>query len=272
MKENIWGSTALVTGAAMGMGRLLSIKLAKMGAKLVLVDINPEKLEETKKAVLNAGSPEALTFTCDISRRTKVYEMAKQVNDKIGPVYLLINNAGIVHSHSFMEYPDKDLQKVMEVNTLAHFWTVKAFLPQMIETGKGQIVTIASAAGLMGVPKMAPYCASKWAAIGFSETIRNELKNDGHKNIKVTIVCPSYIDTGMFDGVKTPFLTPILSPEEMVDKIFAAIEEQKEFVMEPLMVKFVPLLKAVLPSKLFDHVATILGVTTGMRSWRGHRL
>merc|ERR1711862_761731 len=114
------------------------------------------------------------------------------------------------------------------VNIMAHMWMGKKFLPPMIEANHGHIVTISSASSTTGVPGLADYCASKWAATGFDEAIRMELKQDGVTVVKTTCVCPYYINTGMFDGVKSPFI-PILKPEYVVSQIMNAVKEIELF-------------------------------------------
>src|SRR5690606_13138098 len=110
------------------------------------------------------------------------------------------------------------------------YWTTRAFLPGMVDRNEGHIVTIASAGGLIGVPRMTDYSASKFAAVGFDDSLRVELKRLGYHGIRTTVVCPFYINTGMFKGVKTrfPWLLPILEPDEAANKIVSAIEKNKQ--------------------------------------------
>lgn len=116
---------------------------------------------------------------------------------------MLVNNAGIVAGKTFFEGNDAYSLKTMEVNTIAHFWTVRAFMPKMIEKNYGMLITIASSAGMVGVNGLADYCASKSGAIGFHESISTELKIMKKDGIKTLLVNPYYIDTGMFEGVRT---------------------------------------------------------------------
>ncbi len=95
------------------------------------------------------------------------------------------------------------IEKTFQVNTMAHLWLGKAFLPSMIEKNHGHVVTIASMAGKFGMAGLCDYCASKFAAVGFDESLRNELVHMGKDNVHTTVVCPYFINTGMFDGVQT---------------------------------------------------------------------
>jgi all-trans-retinol dehydrogenase (NAD+) len=117
------------------------------------------------------------------------------------------------------------IDKTLQVNTIAILSTIREFLPGMIINKKGHIVTIASMAGLAGTPGLADYCASKSGAIAIDESLRIELQSKGlHKHIKTTCICPYFIDTGMFDGAKTSFPLYMLQPDEVVDRIIAAIQ------------------------------------------------
>ena len=147
----------------------------------------------------------------------------------------------------------------------------KAFLPDMVAKKAGHVVNLASAAGILAVPKLSSYVASKFAVVGFTETLRMEMKSQGLQDIHFTIVCPSYVATGMFEGVKPPKMTKWLTPEQMVDKIYAAFKKDAPMIREPLMVKFVPLIKAVLPVNQFDRIAHLLGTSKSMEKWVGRK-
>merc|ERR1712216_163973 len=125
--------------------------------------------------VIAAGG-KASAYQCDVTDRAAVYALADKVKSEVGAVTMLSNNAGIVTGKKLLDAPDALCEKTMQVNSIAHFWTVKAFLPDWIEANHGHLITIASSAGTGGVPGLADYCASKWAAIGFQESMRLELK------------------------------------------------------------------------------------------------
>ncbi len=128
----------------------------------------------------------------------------------------------------------------------------------MVAGGSGHIVTVASAAGLMGSPRMTDYSASKFAAVGFNEALRLELKRSA-PGVKTTVVCPFYIDTGMFEGVRTrfPLLLPILREEEVVGRVLKAIQHDRPQVVMPWMVRTLPAMR-LLPVGAFDRVADFL--------------
>jgi len=146
------------------------------------------------------GYPVATYQQCDLSDREEIAATARLVLAEQGDVDILINNAGIVSGKPLLELTDEAIERTFDINTLALFRTTRCFLPGMIRKGSGHIVTVASAGGLIGVPKMTDYSASKFAAIGFDESLRFELKRLGHRGIRTTVVCPYYINTGMTQG------------------------------------------------------------------------
>lgn len=232
--KSVKGEVVLITGAGSGLGRLMASRFAKLGAKLILVDVNTEGNEQTAREVIADGG-EAKTFTCDLSNREKIYEVADQIKKTCPEVTILVNNAGIVTGKKFLNASDAEIQRTMNVNTTAHFWLVKSFLPAMLEKNHGHVVTIASMAGIFGQAGLCDYCASKFAAVGFDESLRNELINLNKTGVKTTVVCPYFIKTGMFEGVKTDVI-PYLEPDYVADKIIEAVlTNQKTLFLPRLM-------------------------------------
>lgn len=173
----------LITGAASGLGRALALEYAKLGSKLILWDIDKVGLNETKglvqieydkitihKEVLDCF---CLTYLVDVSDKKKIKDAAKLVYDDLNKnkaanepdrfVTVLINNAGILNGLMLHELSDEQIEKTFSINILAHFWTVRAFLPKMIEHKRGHIVEIASLAGHIGMHKQVDYCATKFS-------------------------------------------------------------------------------------------------------------
>ena len=265
---NVKNSRVLITGAASGIGRLLALRLAESGARVVLWDIDQDGLEEAR-ADLAAAGHSADAFICDLTNREEIAAVASRTLASGGPIDVLINNAGIVSGHYLLDLSDEDIERTFQVNTLALFWTVRAFLPAMLEQGSGHIVTIASAASLAGAPKLTDYCSSKSAAFGFDEALRLELKKQD-SDIVTTIVCPYYIDTGMFDGVKTRFswLLPILKPEDVVRRIINAIRKDRRRLVMPWFI-YSSWLSRLLPVAWYDALMDFFGVTRSMDEFQG---
>ncbi|NXI67766.1 RDHE2 dehydrogenase, partial [Anseranas semipalmata] len=270
-KKSVSGEIVLITGAGSGIGRLLSLKFARLGATLVLWDINQEGLKETSRLAEENGAIRVHSYICDCSKRQEVYRVADQVKKEVGDVSILVNNAGIVTGKRFIESPDSLVEKTMEVNIMAHFWTYKAFLPAMIASNHGHLVSIASSAGLIGVNRLADYCASKFAAIGFAESIDGELRGLGKTGVKTTIVCPYYINTGMFDGVTTkwPRLLPVLQPEYVAEKIMTAIRRDQTILLIPRSLYILFALKNILPVKVSVLLADFAGILHFMDNFKG---
>lgn len=269
-ESSVKGSVAVVTGAGSGIGRLLCLALAGEGARISLWDINSEAVEAVAEEIRAMGG-EARCYVGDVSDREAVYALADRVKADFGRVDILINNAGIVVGKTFLEVPDRLAEKTMAVNTIAHFWTTKAFLPDMIKRNSGHLVTIASAAGTSGVVGLADYCASKWGAVGFDESLRMELRKLGKTGVQTLCVCPYYINTGMFDGVKSrfPLLLPILEPDYVCSMIVRSIRRRDAVLCLPRIVYLNPLLRGLLPTAVLDYVAETLGVSDSMSEFKG---
>jgi short-subunit dehydrogenase len=259
----------LITGGASGIGRQMALKMAKEGGNLILWDINEANLEKVKREIQDATGREAHGYLCDVSDREQVYAVAEKVKADVGPVDILVNNAGIVSGQPLLDLPDEKIEATFKVNVLALFWVTKAFLPHMVERNAGHIVNIASSAGFVGVSKLTDYSSSKFAAVGFDESLRNELRSVA-PNVRTTVVCPAFIDTGMFKGAKTRFssLLPILKEAEVADAVVKAVKAGRARLMMPAMVYLVPSLR-LLPIKVFDALGDILGVNVSMDEFVG---
>lgn len=268
MKE-VSGKTALITGAARGMGLALASHFVEDKAKVVLIDINGEALEKAAAQLRNTGG-EVYPYVCDVTDRAKVYELADLVHKEVGTIAVLVNNAGVVFGGEFMDVADEHHQKTMDVNIMAYMWVTKAFLPDILEKKEGHLIYLASSAGLLGVNMLSSYCASKHAVIGFAESLRFELMKAGLKDIHITIVCPLYVNTGMFEGTKPPRMFGWLKTEEMCEKIYKAMKKNKPMLIVPGQARIAALSK-ILPPSLMYKIARILKVDTSMSDWTGRR-
>jgi all-trans-retinol dehydrogenase (NAD+) len=202
IKKDVKGKNVLITGSGSGLGKLTAKKLAKLGAHLVLVDIDEKNNKQTQDEIIKDGG-KAEVFKCDLSNRDEIYTVAEEIKKQCGDIYILINNAGVVTGKKLLESPDDKIDLTFKVNVLAHIWLTKSFLPKMIENNDGHIVCISSILGLFGCSTVCDYSASKFACLGFTESLRNELIRLDRTNIKTTIVCPALMDTGMFTGTAT---------------------------------------------------------------------
>ncbi len=258
----------LITGAASGIGKLMAEKSAALGANLILWDVNAKGLDQTAAELRNTGA-KVTTYVCNLTDRAAIAETGKRVLSECGPVDILINNAGIVSGKVLTEISDEEIERTFQVNTLALFWTSRAFLPEMMRRKSGHIVTIASAGGIVGTSKMVDYCSSKFAAIGFDESLRLELKRL-KSPVRTTVICPFYIDTGMFAGVKTrfPWILPILKPEYAAKRIIGAIRGNRRRLVMPRFVMSAYMVR-VLPLSVFDAVISFFGINKTMDEFTG---
>lgn len=260
------GKSILITGAASGLGRLMALEMGAFGGNMVLLDIDHDGLQAVKNEMVGKNIS-VTTYVCDLSDRQQIYETTSQIDR----VDILINNAGIVTGKYLLDTPDAMIEKTFQVNTLAHFWLVKSFLPGMLERNSGHIVSIASAGGLAASPKLTDYSSSKFAAIGFDESLRLELRKKGSL-VKTTIVCPFYVNTGMFSGVKTRFnfLLPILKEEYVVKRIVKAIAKGKRRLIMPRFIYTIFPLR-LLPVAMQDSILDFLGINKSMDDFLGRQ-
>lgn len=264
------GKKVLVTGAAMGLGRLMTIRSLEMGAELVVMwDYNAAALDTTA-AELRGKGWRVETQVVDVSKVDNIREAAAHTLENYGAPDILFNNAGIVKGGSFLDHTHADIERIMAVNALGVMHVTRAFIASMVERGSGHVVNIASAAGLMPVPRQSAYSPSKWACLSFSESLRIEME-DLRTGVKVTTICPSYIDTGMFKGVTAPMLTPILQPEDAVNRIMRGVQNDSLMVCMPWIVNLLPMFWGFLPRRAFDAiVGRFFGVYNSMNKFIGH--
>jgi all-trans-retinol dehydrogenase (NAD+) len=267
--SRIAGSNVVVTGGASGLGRRIALRMQALGATVVLWDMDRGNLDAVIAEGAARAAPPMRGYPCDVSDRDDVYAKARQCEGDVGPIDILVSCAGVVSGKPLLEIPDEKIEATFGVNTLALFWACKAFLPGMIERNRGHVVTLASASGYIGVAKLSDYAASKWAAIGFDESLRAELKRTA-PGVKTTVVCPYYIDTGMFHGVKSrhPRLMPILREDDVAARVVRAIARDQRRLVMPWSVALVPLLR-VLPIGVFDRLAAFLGINVSMDEFVG---
>jgi all-trans-retinol dehydrogenase (NAD+) len=268
MSKHFENKTVVITGGASGIGRLIAISLANKGANVIILDINKVNLDKVVAEIVAKGE-KCSGYICNVGDFKEVEAVRNKISVEHGFVEILINNAGVITGKYFTELTPEDFELTMRVNTFAGIWTTKVFLPEMIEKNRGHLVNVASSAGMVGVAKMTDYSASKFAHFGFDEALRMELKQM-KKNIHTTIITPYFINTGMFDGVKSrfSFLLPILDENKVTAKIIRAIEKKKERVITPPMVYSLFLLR-LLPVPLFDWVANFIGINDTMKNFVG---
>ncbi|MCP2288181.1 SDR family oxidoreductase [Nocardia amikacinitolerans] len=272
--DTVAGKKVLVTGAAMGLGKLFAERAVREGAAaVVLWDIDEAALKGTAAELAGRGS-EIHHYVVDVSDRDAIVETATAVRGTVGDIDILVNNAGIVRGNTyFWETENRaDIDKTMAINSLAPMYITLEFLPAMVRgTGQARVLNIASSAGLVANPRMSVYAASKWAALGWSDSVRLELEQAGHDHVKVTTVCPTYINTGMFDGAKGFWLTPILEQDAVVDTSWKEMKQGNALVVLPWTSRLNRALSGILPLKLRDLFLDTVGVYHSMDEFTGRK-
>jgi all-trans-retinol dehydrogenase (NAD+) len=276
MTRTVAGARVLITGAAMGMGRLYAERAVAEGAKAVILwDRDAGALTSTAAELgeLAGEDTRVAPYVVDISDLGAIAQTAQRVRMEVGDPDIVINNAGIVRVKYFWEHDNgDDTRPTMQVNALAPMYITREFLPAMMANAyrEARIVNIASAAGTLSNPRMSVYAASKAAVIGWSDSLRLELVQQDHGNVKVTTVCPSYTSTGMFAGARGPFLTPVMSPEYVVDRVWRAMLAGAPMLLLPGSVALSKALRGVLPLPVWDAVAgRLFGVYRSMDRFTG---
>lgn len=272
--DTVAQKNVLVTGAAQGLGKLFAERAVREGAAaVVLWDINESALKETAVELSGRGSA-VHHHVVDVASRDSISEAAAAVRAEVGDIDILVNNAGIVRGNSyFWETTDRaDIDKTMAINSLAPMYITLEFLPAMVNgTGQARVMTIASSAGLVSNPRMSVYAASKWAALGWSDSVRIELEQAGHEHVKITTVCPTYINTGMFDGAKGFLFTPILEQDAVVDTSWREMKSGNPLVILPWTSRLNKAISGLLPIKLRDLFLNSVGVYHSMDEFTGRK-
>lgn len=270
--KTVAGKKVLITGAAMGLGRLFAERAVREdAAAVVLWDINESALKQTAAELEGLGGT-VHQYVVDVSAPQAIAAAAAAVREEVGDIDVLVNNAGIVRGNSyFWETANRaDIEQTMAINSLAPMYITLEFLPAMVAgCGEARVLTIASSAGLVSNPRMSVYAASKWAALGWSDSVRIELEQAGHDHVRVTTVCPTYINTGMFDGAKGFLFTPILEQDTVVDTSWREMKNGAPLVILPWTSRLNKAISGLLPIKLRDLFLNSVGVYHSMDEFTG---
>lgn len=267
---DIRGKRTLITGSAKGMGRRMAERFARAGAELLLVDIDRPNLQQAAAELREQGY-RVETFVRDLGDRDEIRSLRDDVHERVGRIDILVNNAAIVQGGDYTEIDDDRDELMLDVNVGGVHWMTKAFLPDLERGHDTHLVQMASAAGFLGVPQQVVYSASKWFVIGLSEGVRLELDQRDADQVGMTIVCPSLVDTGMFEGSEPPMFSPILDPEFVAGRVLEAVAGDELYVQEPFMIKLAPMLRALLPTEVTDVLMDTFGATSIMSGWEGRQ-
>ena len=276
--ETLSEAHVLVTGGARGIGLATARRLLRAGARVTLWDRDRDALVEAMRALglptgrTTEGETALHTEVCDITDFEALSSCLERSEAVLGPVDVLVNNAGHLAPGQFEEQPPEVWMRSLEVNVNAVVYLTRLVLPGMYERGRGHVVNISSAAGTIGVPGLAVYSAAKWAVWGFSEALRGEAWNRG---VMVSSIHPSYVARGMFAGAELHglgrFIVPLLNDHDVVAEaiVESALKRKRFSPKRPRSVRIAVLLRGVLPDPWFNWVVKHLGVWESMTGWRG---
>ena len=245
---------ALVTGASSGIGRALAVRLAREGYSVGLAARREEVLQSVKEEI-EAGGGRARVLVCDVTDQEAVQRAAWSCRESLGPVDLLVANAGLSEGTEVRRLVASHVERLMRINFLGAVFAVEAVLPGMLERGRGHLCCVSSLAGFGGLPKTAAYGASKAALRVFFEGLRLDLKDDA---VDVTVVSPGYIrasDTSQYVQ-KRPFLVEL---DDAVERIYGAIAERRPSLVFPAPLSSAVWVGQALPRGLYDRLAARMG-------------
>lgn len=207
----------VITGGASGLGLLIAEVYGMRGVSVAVLDVKDAEESEARNVTF---------YKCDVGERKQVEAVARQIEKEIGTPTVLINNAAIVNGKPILELAPEEIERTFSANTLSHFWTIKAFLPSMLESGRGSIVTVSSVLAHIAPSRLADYSASKAAVTALHYALTAEV-GGANSTIKTLLVQPGQMSNELFKGVETPsnFFAPVLEPVDVAKEIIAAIDE-----------------------------------------------
>lgn len=272
---NLEGTSAVVTGGAMGIGFATCKRLLEEGVTVTIWDLNSTALKKAKRELSTFGKVYA--YQCDVANKKSVYKLATVAMKEMGRVDILINNAGYVSGGEFLDRPDEHWEKTVNVNLNALLYTTRAFLPGMYKRNSGHIVNISSAAGTIGVAGLAVYTATKWAVWGLTESLRMEALSNGMSDVKFSTIHPGYIASGMFEGTKLGipgrWIVPLVKNHDVIAKAIVedALKKGKYSPKRPRTVNLNLRFRALMPDRWFQRFLILMGVEGSMETWRGRK-
>ncbi|MGR6544115.1 3-ketoacyl-ACP reductase [Paenibacillus tundrae] len=228
--QSITGKVALITGAGRGIGRTIAISLAQEGVHVGLVGRSLENLQNVAEE-LKSYNVNVAVASADVSDMDAITTAVDSIRSELGAIDILVNNAGIGKFGGFMELTPEEWTNIIDVNVKGVYYTTRAVLPEMMERNTGDIINVASTAGLRGAPLTSAYTASKAAVIGLSESLMLEVRK---KNIRVTTLTPSTVATDLAIESKLTDGNPekVMQPEDLGELIVAQLKLSQRILLK----------------------------------------
>lgn len=253
--KDLRGKTAVITGAASGIGRALALTLAREGCALALADINTDGLDETAAQARAAGATVS-THRVDVSDQAQMAALPAAVIAEHGAAHLLINNAGVTILKSFLDHEIRDLEWIMGINLWGVIYGCRFFLPHMLTLDEAHIVNLSSIFGIIGVPGQSSYSTTKFAVRGLSEALAEELH--GHTSVRVSVVHPGGVNTritadarsddaDMLGQLQQAFAHKAISADEAAAQIIAGVKRNRQRILVAREAPMMDLLKRLMP-------------------------
>ena len=224
--RSLAGKVVAITGGARGIGEVTARSLVREGAMVAIGDLDLELAEKTASA-LGGGT---IALELDVTRRDSFASYLSQVEERLGPVDVLVNNAGIMPLGRFVDEDDATARRMIDINLHGLMFGMKLVMPSMLRRSTGHIVNIASQAGKGGFPGGATYCATKHAVVGLSEAVRGELRDTG---VEISVVMPAAVNTELGSGLVDTRAVKKLEPQQVADAIVDALKYPKFDVWVP---------------------------------------
>jgi NAD(P)-dependent dehydrogenase (short-subunit alcohol dehydrogenase family) len=249
--RSLAGKVIAITGGARGIGRATAAALIAQGARLAIGDIDATLVEQTAQELGNG----TVGLPLDVTDRASFERFLNDVEQRLGPLDVLVNNAGIMGVGPFLQETDAMAERMVAINLHGVIYGSKLALERFSKRGTGHLVNIASSAGKAGVPGGVTYCATKHAVVGLSEAIRGEVMKEG---IEVTVVMPVGVNTELYSGLPAPRGFKTAEPEDVASAIVEALQTGRFEVYVPKSLGPTIRLKSLLPTKAADAIARLV--------------
>jgi NAD(P)-dependent dehydrogenase (short-subunit alcohol dehydrogenase family) len=246
--KSLHGKVVAITGGARGIGKATATQLVRAGARVAIGDLDVELARATAQEL---GSS-VTAYELDVTSRESVARFLDAVEADVGPLDVMINNAGIMPLGAFLDESDGSAERQLDINVHGVIFGMKEALPRMLARGHGHVVNLASVAGKGGFPHAATYCATKHAVIGVSEAVRQELKGTG---IELTCILPAVVNTELGSGIEAGRAVKKLEPEEVAKAILGVLREPKFEVFVPASTGTISKVMTLLPRRGREAIA-----------------